>query len=86
MKFIIFRTSSDRYRPETPLDESKYKLKKIFDRKKDPNVEWSHDEWHYEINITSVKQLLDISKDVGKIIIDHDKEIPTIEIYDDYRE
>lgn len=80
MKFKIFRTSSQWFRPETPLDKSKYNLKKIMEN------QYGLDRWHYEINITSLKQLMQISEDVGQIIISTDDEIPTIEIYDYYRE
>lgn len=69
MRFEIFRTSSSWLHPEAPLDESKYNLEKIVDKKKNTNIEWSTDEWHYEINITDIKQLFQISKDVGEIIV-----------------
>lgn len=86
MRFKIFRTSSDWLQPKAPLDESKYNLEKIVDQKKNPDVEWSTDEWHYEITITDIKQLLQISEDVGEIIVNAQENIPTIEIYDNYRE
>lgn len=86
MRFKIFRTSSSWFYPEAPIDESKYNLEKIVDPKKNPNIERSNDEWHYEINITDIKQLLRISEDVGEIIVNAQADVPTIEIYDDYRE
>lgn len=86
MKFKIFATSSRDFRPKVPLDESKYNLKFIMDKRKNPNKEWSFDEWHYEINITSLKQLIEIVEDVGEIIIGSDDRNFYIEIYDYYRE
>lgn len=86
MKFKIFRTSSRDFRPNLPLDESKYNLKFIRDKRKNPNMEWDFDEWHYEINITSLKQIIEIVEDVGEIIIGSDDGNFYIEIYDYYRE
>lgn len=86
MKFKIFRTSSHDFRPNLPLDESKYNLKFIRDKRKNHNMEWDFDEWHYEINITSLKQLIEIVEDVGEITIGSDDGNFYIEIYDYYRE
>lgn len=86
MKFKIFRTSSNWLHPKVPINESKYNLKKIVEQKKNPNIKWSTDEWRYEINIISIKQLIEIVEDVGEIIIGSDNGNFYIEIYDSYRE
>ena len=82
MKFNVYKTSDCwGYHPKPPLDEAKYKMQKVFD---------SNGGWHYEIDVNSVEQLLQMANDVGCdgiIISQSNKEnLPELEIYDTYRE
>lgn len=81
MKFKIHRTSEWTSFPDPPLDETKYKMQKVFD---------SGGGWHYEIDVNSLEQLLQMANDVGDegiIVSQHDEEeLPELEIYDTYRE
>lgn len=81
MKFKIYRTMDWTPWSDPSLDEAKYKMQKVSD---------SNGGWHYEIDVNSIEQLLQMSNDVGGegiIISQPDKEeLPEIEIYDTYRE
>lgn len=78
MKFVIDRTSS------LPLDT------KLID-KYGAKLLNTHPGWNdYEIEITSLEQLIELLRDAGEDLILKDngyvKGLPHLEIYDDYRE
>lgn len=95
MKFTVYRTSEGRYSGLNPIwseDVEKYKITRRSDKKeRELDGAW-------EIQITSLAQLLKLVEDYGEIVIKPKHLVPVknkadfthapneIEIYDDYRE
>lgn len=73
-KFIVTRTSGTWDNSERPLDGAKYEL--------------INNKHTWFMNVGSLKELIDLVKREGKIVVSehHFPNQITIEIYDDYRE